>query len=164
MLLFDNEFFEEYKRLAKLCSEMYSCQNGVSEYISQMEIESYRGQYSISSWDSDYKMLKHVRWIRNQIAHDAGAYQISEPNDLIFVKNFYKRILSGNDPLTLLMKSTEVKSNIVVQTKKIEINQIADPIKYHKTTSTENNYSGLIIILFFITFLAFVFLMLYFEL
>ena len=33
----DNDFFEEYKRLDRLCADMYSCQNGVSEYINQME-------------------------------------------------------------------------------------------------------------------------------
>ena len=52
-------------------------------------------------------MLKHVRWVRNQIAHDSGAYQVSEPEDLEFVRNFYDRIFSGQDPLTLLRKEEE---------------------------------------------------------
>ena len=55
-------------------------------------------------------MLKHVRWVRNQIAHDSGAYQISEPSDLEFVLNFYERIFSGQDPLTLLRKATEAEA------------------------------------------------------
>lgn len=33
----DNEFFEEYKHLDKLCGDMYSCRNGISEYIDQMD-------------------------------------------------------------------------------------------------------------------------------
>lgn len=106
----DNNFFEEYKQLDKLCSEIYSCQNGVSEYIAQMENKSYQGQFRIPSWDSDYKMLKHVRWVRNQIAHDSGVYQISEPEDLEFVQDYRNRIFSGQDSLTLLRKSLDAEA------------------------------------------------------
>lgn len=103
----DNEFFEEYKHLDKLCGDMYSCRNGISEYIDQMDNKSYKGSPLIPSWNSDYKMLKHIRWVRNQIAHDSGAYQVSESEDLEFVRNFYDRIFSGQDPLTLLRKEEE---------------------------------------------------------
>lgn len=103
----DNEFFEEYKHLDSLCSDMYSCRNGISEYIDQMDSKSHQGSPLIPSWNSDYKMLKHVRWVRNQIAHDSGAYQVSEPEDLEFVRNFYDRIFSGQDSLTLLRKEEE---------------------------------------------------------
>ena len=103
----DNEFFEEYKHLDKLCGDMYSCRNGISEYIDQMDIKSYKGSPLIPSWNSDYKMLKHIRWVRNQIAHDSGSYQVSEPEDLEFVRNFYDRIFSRQDPLTLLRKEEE---------------------------------------------------------
>lgn len=65
----DNEFFEEYKRLEHLCSDMYSCKNGVSQYIEDMESRSPRETSLISSWYTDYKLLKHLRWIRNRIAH-----------------------------------------------------------------------------------------------
>lgn len=106
----DNEFFEEYKRLDRLCADMYSCRNGVSEYIAQMENRFYQGQFRVRSWTSDHKMLKHVRWVRNQIAHDSGVYQISEPEDLEFVLDFYERIFSGQDPLTLLRKATEAEA------------------------------------------------------
>ncbi len=103
----DNEFFEEYKHLDKLCGDMYSCRNGISEYIDQMDNKSHRGYHLVPLWDSDYKMLKHIRWVRNQIAHDSGAYQVSESEDLEFVRNFYDRIFSGQDPLTLLRKEEE---------------------------------------------------------
>lgn len=118
MHIADNVFFEAYKRLDKLCSEMYSCQNGVSEYIAQMERETYQGQYRVSSWNTDYKMLKHIRWVRNQIAHDFGLYQISEPEDLDFVQDFHSRIYSGSDPLTLLRKAIESENAIRRQQKK----------------------------------------------
>ena len=114
----DNDFFEAYKRLDKLCSEMYSCQNGVSEYIAQMDRLTYKGQYRVFSWNNDYKMLKHVRRVRNQIAHDSGSFQISEPDDLDFVQEFRSRIFSGNDPLTLLRKAIESADSLRRQQKK----------------------------------------------
>ncbi len=105
----DNAFFEEYKRLDRLCGDMYSCQNGVSTYIAEMEQKANQGRYRVSSWNADYKMLKHVRWVRNQIAHDTGTYRHSEPADLESVKSFYRRILSGQDPLTLLRRAAEAQ-------------------------------------------------------
>ena len=39
----DNEFFEAYKRLDRLCSDIYGCRNGVSQYIEDMERASYQG-------------------------------------------------------------------------------------------------------------------------
>ena len=39
----DNEFFEEYKRLDHLCADMYSCKNGVSQYIEDMESRIPKG-------------------------------------------------------------------------------------------------------------------------
>ncbi len=101
----DNEFFEEYKRLDRLCSDMYSSKNGVSRYIEDMESRSCRGADSILSWNTDYKLLKHLRWIRNRIAHDTDDYQISSESDLQNMRNFYERIFSGQDPIALLEKS-----------------------------------------------------------
>ncbi len=103
----DNDFFEEYKRLDRLCGDMYASQNGISAYLTAMESKTVEGQRCVACWDSDYRTLKHVRWVRNQIAHDSGTYQLSEPSDLAFVQDFYSRIFSGQDALTLLRKANE---------------------------------------------------------
>lgn len=103
----DNAFFEEYKRLDKLCSDAYACSGGVSEYIARMERKAAQGRRHTDSWDADYKKLKHVRWVRNRIAHDEGAGPFSAPEDLKFVRDFYGRMLSGRDPLTLLRKAAD---------------------------------------------------------
>lgn len=103
----DNVFFEEYKHLNKLCGDMYLVQNGVSEYITQMKQNSAQGLRSVRSWSTDRRMLQHVRSVRNAIAHDTAGYQVSEDEDIEFVRDFYGRIMSGNDPLTLLRKSAE---------------------------------------------------------
>lgn len=100
----DNAFFDAYKRLDKLCSNMYQCQNGVSEYIEDMERKMSQGQSRVSSWRLDYNRLKHVRWVRNKLAHESNEYQLSEPEDLIFVQEYYNRIVSGQDALALYRK------------------------------------------------------------
>ena len=103
----DNAFFEEYKRLDRLCGDMYACQNGVSAYLAAMESKAVRGSARMACWDSDYRQLKHIRWVRNRIAHDSGSLRISEPDDLAFVQDFYNRIFEGRDALTLLRKAEE---------------------------------------------------------
>ena len=101
----DNEFFEEYKRLDRLCADMYSGRNGVSEYLEDMESKAYRGQSRVADWAADYRRLKHVRWVRNQIAHAETTGQICEAADTAFVREFRQRILAGQDPLALLRKA-----------------------------------------------------------
>ena len=103
----DNTFFEEYKRLDRLCGDMYSCQNGVSAYLTAMERKAVQGKSQVSCWDSDYSHLKHIRWVRNRIAHDSDPFQISEAEDLKFVQDFYSRIITGQDALALLRKANE---------------------------------------------------------
>ncbi len=51
MQAIDNEFFEAYKRLDRLCSDIYGCRNGVSQYIEDMERVSYQGRLAIPSWN-----------------------------------------------------------------------------------------------------------------
>lgn len=103
MELLDNEFFEAYKRLDKLCREIFDCKNGVSEYILQME-NTPNGRNKIASWDSDYKALKHLRWLRNQIAHDTTENSISKQEDILWAESFYNRIIEQEDPFSQLRK------------------------------------------------------------
>ncbi len=101
------EFQEEYKRLDRLCRDCLGSTEGVSEYIRQMDSASWEGQQSVDLWKTDYKSLKHVRWIRNQLAHEVGTLtsNICEQSDLDFVKSFYQRILDSTDSLSLLRKA-----------------------------------------------------------
>lgn len=107
---FDNEFFEAYKHLDRLCSDMYGCQNGVSQYITNMEQQFSNGQFVVPSWEKEYQLLKHLRWVRNRIAHDSGVYQICGKRDIQDVVRFYDSILSGDDPLTLLSKHQKART------------------------------------------------------
>lgn len=101
----DVKFLDEYKRLDAICSDMFSCRNGVSQYIKEMENQSCRGKYEILSWDDDYKLLKHLRFVRNKIVHESFDYKVCESSDIDAVVNFYERIISESDPLSLLRKT-----------------------------------------------------------
>lgn len=107
----DNEFFEEYKRLDKLCGEIFSCRNGVSEYISQMEVAPFEARRNVPNWDSDYSTLKHLRWVRNQIAHDTDCGGICSADDLRQLKDFRERIISLQDPFAVLRRSKQAESS-----------------------------------------------------
>lgn len=104
----DVKFLDTYKRFEKILSDMYSCQHGVSEYISIME-EKERSCYSVcmrvDCWKSDYKSLKHLRWLRNQITHSVDCIDgFCEYNDLVILNDFYDRILHQKDALSILAK------------------------------------------------------------
>lgn len=101
----DVEFLDEYKRLDAVCSDMFSCKNGVSRYINEMENQSCRGKFRIFSWDDDFRLLKHLRWVRNKIVHESFDYEVCKSSDIVAVVNFYERIISESDPLSLLRKT-----------------------------------------------------------
>lgn len=94
-------FQEAYKRLEKLCDEiMRAPKCGVTAYIKEMETTS--GGRSVIGWDEDLRMLKHCRWVRNQISHEPGCTEENtcEPGDAAWVERFRERIIKGDDPLT----------------------------------------------------------------
>ena len=107
MQAIDNEFFEAYKRLDRLCSDIYGCRNGVSQYIEDMEWVSYQGRLAIPSWEQAYRTLKHLRWVRNQLAHDSEQLQLCEERDIQDTNSFYDDIVLGCDPLTQLRRYQE---------------------------------------------------------
>ncbi len=105
-------FQELYKKLDNLCKVCYNSQEGVSEYIRQMDKYMFDGKRFVQHWEIEYDSLKHVRWIRNQLAHEVGTLNsdIVEDDDILFVSNFYDKIINANDPLSKLRKSNQNKS------------------------------------------------------
>ena len=110
-------FMNSYKQLEKLCNEMYADKNGVSVYIDEMEGKP-RGAYSVSGWENDLKQLKHYRWVRNKISHEPNCSEenMCERGDELWLDNFYKRIMNGNDPLALYRKAKSVKPAVAKKT------------------------------------------------
>ena len=103
----DHQFFEEYKRLDRLCSDMYQSRSGVSRYIEHMESTPPNRQIAVSSWKETYKTLKHLRWVRNQIAHTPGENLICCEQDITDVIRIYQSILSGQDPLATVQRLSQ---------------------------------------------------------
>lgn len=106
------EFQEAYKRLDRLCRDYLSSQEGVSEYIRQMDNTPWRDRCYVLSWETTYKQLKHIRWVRNQLAHEVGTLDsdICTMKDLEYVRSFYDSILNGTDPFTVIRKAKEQKN------------------------------------------------------
>ena len=99
-------FIDSYKRLEKLCNEIYGDIHGVKAYIEEMNNTPLGARY-VLGWDEDLKRLKHYKWVRNQIAHDPGCTEenMCEYGDAQWLDNFRSRIMSANDPLTLYRKA-----------------------------------------------------------
>ena len=99
-------FLEEYKQLDKLCSELYDGQPGVTSYINEMKSVDWNDAREIPNWKADLNNLKHLRHIRNHLAHTEGAFdeKLCTNEDVIWVKNFCNQILKQTDPLAMLQK------------------------------------------------------------
>lgn len=101
-------FINAYKRLEKICGEVMDDERKVSAYIDKMK-EIYNGSDYVIGWDEDLKMLKHYRWIRNQIVHEPNCTEenMCTWEDEAWLEEFYQRILNCSDPLALYAKAVK---------------------------------------------------------
>ena len=99
-------FIDSYKRLEKLCNEIYGDIHGVKAYIEEMNNTPLGARY-VLGWDEDLKRLKHYKWVRNQIWHDLNCTEenMCEYGDAQWLDNFRSRIMSANDPLAQYRKA-----------------------------------------------------------
>lgn len=121
---YNRAFFDEYTKLDNLCRQMFNSSKGVTQYIESMESTSYKKRCNIPDWDSDLKMLKQYRHIRNNLAHTPGEFHrdICVQYDITWIQMFYERITKRKDPLALLFKQSNIhngnKKPIVISKKK----------------------------------------------
>ncbi len=134
MLYINVKFQEEYKRLDALCKDLLGGEVGITEYINQMDLTPPSEQALVSSWHSDYKTLKHLRWVRNKLAHEVGSLdeELCTEDDIKWLIEFYNRIKNGSDPFSIirLSKSGKKKS-------RVEKNGEAKPKKKSTKSSTK---------------------------
>lgn len=116
----DMEFFDKYKDVDKFCGDMLSSDSGISEYIDQMEKTPASERRYVPSWERDYRMLKHLRYVRNQIAH-ANNDVISTEEDFFELNEFYDRLLNSTNygknsgsPLKILALSAFVIAVLLI--------------------------------------------------
>lgn len=116
----NNIFLEEYKRLDVLCKDIFKSKDGISEYIRQMEETSYIDRKFYADWETDYRQLKHLRWIRNQLTHEIGTLEedFCTDLDINWIRTFHQRILNLSDPLSIvrIQKDKFIKNNAQPQT------------------------------------------------
>ena len=104
-------FIDSYKKLEKLCNEMYGDKHGVSLYIDEM-INTPVGSRYVKSWNEDLKQLKHYRWVRNQIVHEPGCTETNMCNrddiqwiNIPFIIQNHSREMKGDRKSTRLNSS-----------------------------------------------------------
>lgn len=145
------QFFEEFKRLDKLCRDIYGSDSGnrlaVTLYLEDMDARAYSGRRLVPTWDEDYARLKKLRNLRNGIAHDTSFSEKCTQGDVDFIKDFYSRIINEQDPLSLLRKKTAEKQ--AKTAKKAEFNvkkapETTRPDFYGDFNRDEDRRDGLI--------------------
>lgn len=104
-------FFEEFKKLEKLCGEMYGSHNSVTNYIDDMKDVPYSNYRDIPNWEDDLSQLKKMRHIRNNLAHEEGAFakKVCTKNDIRWIQTFIKRIMNQSDPLAIQNRNQKNK-------------------------------------------------------
>ena len=153
-------FFEEYKRLSILCNDIYNSQTGLTDYINDLKSisSSLSPQYA-----SDLKMLIHLRSIRNQLAHQEGAFEepLCAQNDIEYIQTFYNCILTQTDPLAVIQRQKNLSKKSVSKKVIEPASPIPQPVPTKKTISTFSFIPAVIIatllILFCITVLISIF-------
>ena len=104
-------FFDEYKKLDKLCSEMYGINSGgVTCYLNDMMAVPVMQRNRIPEWNQTYDRLRELRHIRNQMAHGEGSfedYPCSE-EDVLWLFEFRSKIMHISDPLAVYRRQRKV--------------------------------------------------------
>ncbi|MDE6595829.1 MAG: hypothetical protein K2K44_07460 [Oscillospiraceae bacterium] len=158
MLEIEERLFDEYKRVDNICRDIFSSQNGINQYITEMNQKSFYERSLVSSWDKDYRMLKHVQWLRNQIAHESSATDCNE-EDAAWLENFHRRLLEQQDPLALIRKAERERSNYSPR-QEMKSNPYYDQWMYRnvdlqeKKDSSDRTVVALIVLVILIIFTA----------
>ena len=150
MLETEERLFEEYKAVDNICRDSFSSQSGVSQYITEMERYYSYGRSFISSWDNYCRMLKRVKKLRNNIAHETSVTDCNE-KDIIWLEDFYRRLLEQQDPLALLRTAKRKQSNCPPRREDAQKNVPQQPIirntnlQYEKEPSPKKNGVSVIV-------------------
>ena len=139
------EFLDTYKRLDNLCKDLLGSSVGITSYIKEME-ECRVYAYKIKNWETDYRKLKHYRYIRNQIVHENSASESSlcNINDCRWLAEFYQRILNQMDPLsqyqTLINKPVQQSKKRTTQNQNIYYIAKEKQVVSHTSKEKQKDY------------------------
>ena len=152
------EFLEAYKSLDELCKQILSRNSGISGYIEEMNKEN-QGGIKIACWEKDYKQLKKMRWMRNQLVHEPDSFQNNSVSveDIEWLKDFRLRIMECTDPFSLLHQAKGIEKQTVPIEKYYE-----NCFKTDKLSCEQKSIIGIILffgIIFFFGILGMIFLL-----
>lgn len=100
------DFLELYKSTDRFIKDAYSSDKGISAYIELMREKNYTSR--TLGWKADMDNLIRVRKIRNLLSHEVSIdSDICSPEDYEWLKGFYNRLMTANDPLSLERKQRE---------------------------------------------------------
>lgn len=145
------EFINSYKRLEKLCNEIYDSNHGISAYIDDMARLTSASFY-VFNWNDDLKQLKHYRWIRNQIAHEPNCTEenMCEYGDAQWIDDFYDRIMNQSDPLAMYRKATKpqpaAKPKQQSQSSQLQYTYLVQPVSSRKKVRKVTGWIVLLIV------------------
>ena len=80
-----------------------------------MNEKADRAKAYFADWNASLKTIKHLRWLRNKIAHESGDFEVGQ-QDVNEIKAFHSNLLSAQDPLSLLRKRTAPHRSSVTRT------------------------------------------------
>lgn len=125
------EFFSSYKRLEKLCNDIYGENHGISIYIDEMT-DTPSGARVVRGWYDDLGKLKQYRWIRNQIVHNPEYTEddLCEMQDAEWLEEFSLRIINQKDPLAMYRQATKLKHHTQPAMKVYQKQQICSKKEY----------------------------------
>lgn len=129
MIKLNVKFLEEYKKLDSLIKYGFNSEEGVSEYLRAMDLVPYSDRRLSNTWNKDTKKLKHLRWVRNKLTHEADTMytDFCTEEDVNDVITFYNRIVENTDPLHLSERidqyATELKEIDENNNRKIKIEE-----------------------------------------
>ena len=101
-------FMELYKSVDVRIRERFGTADGVSEYIRRLEevVECGKAKARSGEARQDYRMLKHLRWARNMLAHEASySDEILKDGDMEWLEDFGRNLRQSKDTLSLLKRS-----------------------------------------------------------
>ena len=157
-------FLSSYKNLEKLCGEIMNDERRISAYIEEMQNTPSAASF-VPSWNDDLKQLKHYRWIRNKIVHEPNCTEknMTTLQDVIWIDNFYDRILKQTDPLALYAKAAYHSKKHPVFTQTDRYTSPTNHIHYQQTYPKRRENSFIIFYYVFLIIIMLVLLLLFFA-
>lgn len=126
-------------------------------------------RFKTMDWVSDYKNLKHYRYIRNQIVHENNINEdsICNEDDLMWVEQFHKRIINQTDPLALYHKAMSAFQQHYYKSIRKEESYKSireeEPYNYHEKNDQNNEIVKFVLTIIIITLIVIAAILLWYK-